>query len=593
VHGLFPSLRAEGEGGEVSYYTDPLVTLLHGDCIEVMAGLEADSVDAVVTDPPYGLEFMGKEWDGANGFRRALNPADAGRDDVFGRASRRGPEYRAGRLFGEWCEQWGREALRVTKPGGYLLAFGGTRTHHRLVCALEDAGWIIRDELTWVYASGFPKSLDVGKALDKRGGADISWFGPWLRQERERRGITQKSLAVHFPSKTGNLTGCVANWELSLNLPTVEQFNTLCEVLELPFTRIEEAEREVIGQNPNIVRAASSIQGFGKGSLNADITAASSDIARKWDGWGTALKPAQEPIVLARKPLSGTVASNVARYGTGALNIGATRIGNDDGAGRWPSNVLLSDPELFDQANPYVVGSGATATTNPGTMRNDSAIGGYHGTPSRPTGTQLSAGDSGGYSRFFIVPKSDRSERERGLDRLYCTCKTVKPERWERQDRNQPDQTATASRERAISGASTKADSDSNTTLFGSSTSELSPQETRSTTSMETSSTTESRTSSPSIPSPISDSIPGASSSTASGGSDAPSAPSIDPSTSSGGTSRRKAGRSTADAVPATSSESSPTRSCAECGRVVKPHSGSPVEAGDGVAGARRNSHPT
>jgi transcriptional regulator with XRE-family HTH domain len=574
----------------VSYYTDPLVTLLHGDCIEVMAGLEADSVDAVVTDPPYGLEFMGKEWDGANGFRRALNPADAGRDDVFGRASRRGPEYRAGRLFGEWCEQWGREALRVTKPGGYLLAFGGTRTHHRLVCALEDAGWIIRDELTWVYASGFPKSLDVGKALDKRGGADISWFGPWLRQERERRGITQKSLAVHFPSKTGNLTGCVANWELSLNLPTVEQFNTLCEVLELPFTRIEEAEREVIGQNPNIVRAASSIQGFGKGSLNADITAASSDIARKWDGWGTALKPAQEPIVLARKPLSGTVASNVARYGTGALNIGATRIGNDDGAGRWPSNVLLSDPELFDQANPYVVGSGAQAGAS-GKVEVQTAtsnFGGGGGEREFPF-----YGDSGGYSRFFLVPKSDRSERERGLDRLYCTCKTVKPERWGRQDRNQPAATAITSRARATSEASTKADNGSNTTLFGSSTSEPSNPDTRSTTSTETSKTTESRTSSPSIPSPTSDSTPGASSSTVSGGSDAPSARSIDPSMRSGGTSRRKAGRSTADAAPATSSESSLIRNCAECGRVVKPQSGSPMEAGDGVAGARRNSHPT
>jgi transcriptional regulator with XRE-family HTH domain len=585
----------------VSFYEDPLVTLLHGDCIEVMAGLEADSVDAVVTDPPYGLEFMGKRWDAfkspGRGARVAKERAAEMTPPGKGHTTSAGPflaarvdQYVAGVPFQHWCEQWGREALRVTKPGGYLLAFGGTRTHHRLVCALEDAGWIIRDELTWVYASGFPKSLDVGKALDKRGGADISWFGPWLRQERERRGITQKSLAVHFPSKTGNLTGCVANWELSLNLPTVEQFNTLCEVLELPFTRIEEAEREVIGQNPNIVRAASSIQGFGKGSLNADITAASSDIARKWDGWGTALKPAQEPIVLARKPLSGTVASNVARYGTGALNIGATRIGNDDGAGRWPSNVLLSDPELFDQANPYVVGSGAQAGAS-GKVEVQTAtsnFGGGGGEREFPF-----YGDSGGYSRFFLVPKSDRSERERGLDRLYCTCKTVKPERWGRQDRNQPAATAITSRARATSGASTKADSDTNTTLFGSSTSESSPQETRSTTSTGTSSTTESRTSSPSIPSPISDSIPGASSSTASGGSDAPSARSIDPSMRSGGTSRRKAGRSTADAAPATSSESSLIRNCAECGRVVKPQSGSPMEAGDGVAGARRNSHPT
>jgi DNA modification methylase len=151
----------------VSYYTDPLVTLHVGDCLEVLPTLEADSVDAVVTDPPYGLEFMGKLWDAfkatgnfpgggkptANRDERAADhPGEGGFSTVGGT-----PRYVAGHPFQAWCEQWGREALRVTKPGGYLLAFGGTRTHHRLVCALEDAGWIIRDELDWIYASGFPK----------------------------------------------------------------------------------------------------------------------------------------------------------------------------------------------------------------------------------------------------------------------------------------------------------------------------------------------------------------------------------------------------------------------------------------------------
>jgi DNA modification methylase len=142
------------------FYTDPLVTLLHGDCIEVMAGLEADSVDAVVTDPPYGLEFMGKSWDSFATEKRKPELTPTGE----GHSTSAGPflahavnKYVAGAPFQAWCEQWGREALRVTKPGGYLLAFGGTRTHHRLVCALEDAGWIIRDELDWIYASGFPK----------------------------------------------------------------------------------------------------------------------------------------------------------------------------------------------------------------------------------------------------------------------------------------------------------------------------------------------------------------------------------------------------------------------------------------------------
>jgi hypothetical protein len=506
----------------VSYYADPLVTLLHGDCIEVMAELEADSVDAVVTDPPYGLEFMGKEWDSLDhGLpqenvwkgRRGKGGANVGTDDSkpgsrhhvgyggskagFKRCQKCGKrafsgspckcpepewvvEYNPGApssaiRMQRWHEQWALEALRVTKPGGYLLAFGGTRTHHRLVCALEDAGWIIRDELDWIYASGFPK----GKAN---------------------------------------------------------------------------------------------------------------------------LKPAHEPIVLARKPgplrrigtdggtawVSEGDKGDDGQFGGGIKDGGIATLN----AGRWPSNVLLSDPELFDEPNPEIVGSGATSDSGEPHQVRRRATSLYEGGWAS-TDEGFAPGGSGGYSRFFIVPKSDRAERERGLDRLYCNCKTVKPERWESQDRKQHATTATTSPRKATSEGLTKADTGSSMTLFGSSTSEPSPQETRSTTSTGTSSTTESRTLSPSIPLPTNGSTLGASSSTASGGSDAPSAPSTDPSTLSGGTSRRKAGRSTAGADPATSPESSPTRNCADCGRVVKPQSGSPTEAGDGVAGARRNSHPT
>jgi DNA modification methylase len=107
------------------YYADDAVTLHHGDCLDVMASLPDGSVDAVVTDPPYGLEFMGKDWDGADGFRRSLNPADAGRESVFGRTSRTSPEYRTGSVFQQWSQEWATECLRVLKPGGYLLAFGG------------------------------------------------------------------------------------------------------------------------------------------------------------------------------------------------------------------------------------------------------------------------------------------------------------------------------------------------------------------------------------------------------------------------------------------------------------------------------------
>jgi site-specific DNA-methyltransferase (adenine-specific) len=282
-----------------------------GDCIEVMAGMDANSVDAIVTDPPYGLGFMGKEWDSVRA--EASRPPSAV-DPAAGTAEARGAYPRtgkgpaavsfAGQPFQAWCEAWGREALRVAKPGAYLLAFGGTRTHHRLVCGLEDAGWIIRDELDWIYASGFPK----GKAN---------------------------------------------------------------------------------------------------------------------------LKPAHEPIVLARKPgplqplaiddcrIPGAVPLTVQgrsehTYGNGkGFAPEGLQESNPDPAGRWPSNLLLSDPALFDEPNPEVVGSGATATSGEPGIKWGGNEGSAYGAENRVPGTQMGGyGDSGGYSRFFIIPKADRADRE-------------------------------------------------------------------------------------------------------------------------------------------------------------------------------------
>lgn len=325
------------------FYSDPLVTLHLGDCLDVMRELPDASVDSVVTDPPYGLGFMGKHWDhGVPG-----------------------------------VDFW-REMYRVLKPGGYLLSFAGTRTVHRFGVAIEDAGFEIRDTLMWIYASGFPKSLDVSKALDKVAGA-----------ERER---------VMVPTKPGNHP---------------DQAGPIA----LGATGMTDTSKPV------------------------------SDLARKWEGWGTALKPAHEPIVMARKPLVGTVAANVTRYGTGAINVDGCRIEGEprtthaDGnrrtatrgptmreglaphadpwpapSGRWPSNVLLSDPELFDEPNPWVVGSGAV-TTVPGTYKRNVRPDHFDDSSySLPVPEYVNAyGDSGGYSRFFLIPKADRAERERGL----------------------------------------------------------------------------------------------------------------------------------------------------------------------------------
>jgi DNA modification methylase len=314
--------------------------IICGDCLEELPAIPEDSIDAIVTDPPYELAFMGKKWDGS------------------------GISYN--------IDMWSG-CLRVLKPGGHLLAFGGTRTYHRMACAIEDAGFEIRDCLEWVYGSGFPKSLDISKAIDKHGGQSVSWFGSWLRRWREENGITQKDIAALFPSKTGNLTGCVANWELNLNMPTCEQFNLICKTYNLPFRSLEEAEREVIGKGHR-VRLESTVDICGRSYGEYDITAPATPAAKQWAGWGSALKPAHEPIILARKPPEeSTIAANVLKWGVGGLNIDACRIGQtvetwpktrsyqrydpgevnkgtqstgDAPAGRFPSNLIWSHSPL-------------------------------------------------------------------------------------------------------------------------------------------------------------------------------------------------------------------------------------------------------
>lgn len=341
-----------------------------GDCRDIMRTLPDNSVDAIVSDPPYGLSFMGKEWDhGVPG-----------------------------------VEFW-TEALRVAKPGAHLVAFGGTRTYHRLAVAIEDAGWEVRDCLSWLYGSGFPKSLDVSKQIDKHGGTPPAWFGPWFRAWRESQNVTQKQVAALFPSKTGNLTGCVANWELGFNLPTPEQFNLIRDTFGLPFDSIEAAEREVVGHNPNVARAARSLGGgigFGAGSLDASITAPATDAAKRWHGWGTALKPAWEPIILARKPLTGTVAANVTQYGTGAINVDGCRIGKT--VETWPASrrqYPASGVQPGGNVNGYTTDTG---TAPPGRW------------PANVCLDDDAAALLGEPSRFFYTAKVTRREREAGLD---------------------------------------------------------------------------------------------------------------------------------------------------------------------------------
>ena len=306
------------------------MTVLNLDCRHGLALLPDNSIDAVLTDPPYELGFMDHAWD------------------------RSGIAYDVA--------MW-REALRVLKPGGHMLAFSGSRTYHRMTCAIEDAGFEIRDSIMWVYGSGFPKSLDISKAIDKISATSTAWFGPWLKKWREATGVSQKELCERCGFFGAvNRGGTIANWELGLGAPSIAQFNIICRVLNLPFDSIEAVERSVIGTRK--VNAGVAFSNYG--AVELQITAPATMAAQIWEGWGTALKPAHEPICVARKPLAlGTVAANVLAHGVGGINIDGCRVPIDpaadasqlrtmsvsqhDGAdGRWPANFIHDgSPEVL------------------------------------------------------------------------------------------------------------------------------------------------------------------------------------------------------------------------------------------------------
>lgn len=302
------------------YYKDDLITLHHGDCLEVLATLPEASVDAIVTDPPYALGFMGKTWD-------------------------KQPDFQ------DWCRTWAVECLRVLKPGGHMLAFGGTRTWHRLACGVEDAGFELRDQIAWLYANGVPKSLDVAKAIDKASNNNRERqleFTKWMRST----GIT----ASEINEATGTYMG---NHYLTSKqqpaIPTEAIFDKLRPILPKVPEHIEKlliertgdqfsafakrTDRKVVKRNID-----NQATDFDRRVVNAGTPVL--DEAKRWQGWGTALKPAFEPCIVARKPLVGTVADNVLTYGTGAININATRVNGTDG--RWPPNLTIDDHVAAD-----------------------------------------------------------------------------------------------------------------------------------------------------------------------------------------------------------------------------------------------------
>lgn len=244
---------------------------INADCLVAMGRMKKNSVDSIVTDPPYGISFMGKDFD--NPKMMGTTPVLHGGLGRYAKGEKR-PEYGKCDMvkFQEYMTPIFQEALRVAKPGAYLLAFGGTRTYHRLACAIEDAGWEVRDCIMWAYGSGFPKSMDISKAIDKKLGA----------KRAERAGVGDHEGTVDFGMKN----------------------------------RCPKCGKPYFSANPCTCPREDKI--------------AVTDEAKKWNGWGTCLKPAYEPIILARKPPEGTVADNVLKYGVGGLNIDACRVPTDD-----------------------------------------------------------------------------------------------------------------------------------------------------------------------------------------------------------------------------------------------------------------------
>jgi DNA modification methylase len=377
-----------------------MIELLHGDCLERLKELPDCSVDACVTDPPYGLSFMGKAWD----------------YDVPG------------------AEVW-REVLRVLKPGGHLLAFAGTRTQHRMAVAIEDAGFEIRDMIAWVYGSGFPKSLDVSKAIDKRRTEDLEpvrVICRVIRSAMDDRGLKSRHLVEHFDGCHPRL---IDHWaardtDSQPSLPTWEQWCRLRELLKLDTEHDAEVwrlngrkgqpgeawgEREVVGQK-EMTDTRKARAGF-SGSTHSpdydgskrvvDITAPATPAAQQWAGWGTALKPALEPITVARKPLMGTVAANVLEHGTGALNVDGCRVGSSS-SGRWPANLIHDGSDevvgLFPEAK------GAVSNGSKG----GKGLAGSSTFAIHPREQKPGRGDSGSAARFFYCAKASKADRGDG-----------------------------------------------------------------------------------------------------------------------------------------------------------------------------------
>ena len=429
--------------------TLPINKVVCGDCVEVLKDFPVNSIDCVVTDPPYGISFMQKDWD------QALPPKEAF-NGIF----------------------------RVLKPGALAFVMSSPRQDvlWRMLRMLEDCGFQLRQSfVSWIYKSGFPKAYDVSKGIDKRNARRRQQYlalASYLRQKRIEKGLSQKDVAKHFPSKTGGLTGCIWNWENAVNVPTKREWLKLKELLDLDdqFNLIinrTQAERKIIGRKSgerykydfkdnsgHFVDTQNVPKNKRRNDVGA-LTEPATNMAEKWSGWKsvTGLKPALECVLMVNKPMSEpTIVDNVLRHGTGAINVDACRIpfqskedfefghhnkqlsepdkepksafgaGSGFGLldskiekGRFPANLLVSDKALD---------TGKITKSSPVGFKN---VGWRHSGNTKDEMTKMRYqqpyGDIGGSSRYFDldawarhhgfldVPKASKQEREMGLKR--------------------------------------------------------------------------------------------------------------------------------------------------------------------------------
>jgi DNA modification methylase len=462
-----------------------MINLLHGDCLEQMKTLDDNSVDSIVSDPPYGISFMAKKWD----------------YDV--------PSV----------EVW-KEAMRVLKPGGHALIACGTRTQHRMVVNIEDAGFEIRDVVSWIYGSGFPKSLNISKAIDKMDAAEAQLarqykFTEWVRSQGVQASDINASTATAMgcrytthPSQPAIMTrehleACrhlfagVPKWvEAECDKRSVESEN---------FKQREVLETETRYNEPSGIVAAGRDE---RTLIERKITAPATEAAKQWDGWGTALKPSTEYFTLCRKPLSEkTIAANVLKWGTGGINIDGCRVeanGEKLGGGMeskdcksfkgkdgWDRPWRHDDDAMEKNAEKVreKVKKAESLGRFPANLIHDG---------SQEVLDLFPETNQGSAARFFYCAKASKKDRDEGLDGMKLV--VVSLQSCEKNTINQEklatllvDMETSHLKDTGEFGTSLKNAKEWNTSLFGSRFTEPFQKECKSTTSTETNSTIESR----------------------------------------------------------------------------------------------------